>query len=294
LYRVGVIDLQYHTLPPVCEPRYNPFAYIRVGRWGNVMLTEAQIRKYHEDGYVTPDYRVPADTLAAIKAHHAALLERHPEYKDYCSGLLVHDRFFLEVCDNADILDMVEQLIGPDIALWNSSFFAKPARDGKRTPWHQDGTYWPVKPLASVTVWIAVDDATVENGCLRMIPGSHRGQVMKPHVETDADDVTIYNVLQPEDYDESKAVDLVLRAGQISLHDPFLLHASEANRSDKSRRGMTMRFMPTTSLFDRDYAARIAKEINISDHSGRPIFLMRGVDRHGGNVFTDKATHLTA
>ena len=70
---------------------------------------------------------------------------------------------------------MVGQLIGPDIALWNMSFFAKPALNGKKTPMHQDGEYWPIVPLATCTVWIAIDEATVENGCLRYIPGSHKG-----------------------------------------------------------------------------------------------------------------------
>ena len=69
---------------------------------------------------------------------------------------------------------MVEELIGPDIALSNSSFFAKPAKKGSRTPWHQDGRYWPIRPLATCSVWIAVDPSTTENGCLRVIPDLRR------------------------------------------------------------------------------------------------------------------------
>ena len=130
------------------------------------MLTEEQVSHYHEQGYVFPDYRLPAGTLERIRADHDRLLADNPdrpEFRDNCSALLSHDFSFLNYANNPDILDMVEQLIGPDIALWNMSFFAKPAVNGKRTPWHQDGQYWPIRPLATCTVWIAVDDATREN-----------------------------------------------------------------------------------------------------------------------------------
>ena len=97
------------------------------------MLDSEQIARYHRDGYVVPDFRVPEETLAAIRARHAALLEREPQFHDYCPMLLDYDLGFLDYCDNAPILDMVSQLIGSDIALWNTSFFAKPAFSGKRT-----------------------------------------------------------------------------------------------------------------------------------------------------------------
>ena len=87
-------------------------------------------------------------------------------------------------------------------------------------------------------------------------------------------------------FDENEAVDLVLEEGQISLHDVYLLHGSEANTSPNSRRGMTLRFMPTTSLFDRDVAHEMHKSMDITDHSYRTLYLMSGVDRHGGNDFT--------
>jgi ectoine hydroxylase-related dioxygenase (phytanoyl-CoA dioxygenase family) len=165
------------------------------------------------------------------------------------------------------------------------SFFAKPAHGGKRTPWHQDGEYWPIRPLATCTVWLAVDAATPENGCLKFIRGSHKDQRLKAHNRTDATDVTLNQELDPSTYDEAEAVDLVLEPGQISLHDVYLLHGSEANHSDKPRRGMTMRFMPTTSLFDRDLAKEKAEAQKIRDQSKQKVFLMRGSDRTGRNLF---------
>ncbi|MEK9774814.1 MAG: phytanoyl-CoA dioxygenase family protein, partial [Quisquiliibacterium sp.] len=243
--------------------------------------------QYHRDGYLIPDFRMPAEVLESIKTRHAALVARKPEFRDYCSALLDQDPGFFDYCNKPEILDMVAQLIGEDIALWNSSFFAKPALNGKRTPWHQDGEYWPIRPLATCTVWLAVDDSTVENGCLRVLRGSHRDQRLKKHNTVTAGDVTLTQELDQSEYDESKAVDLVLKAGQISLHDVYLLHGSEANTSPKPRRGMTMRFMPTTSLFDRELALRKSQELKITNHSIRPVYLVRGIDRHGRNQFVN-------
>lgn len=249
------------------------------------MLSSDQAARYHEDGYVIPDFRLDAEALEEIRVLHAALLQRHPEFRDYCSALLDYEPAFRKFAERPEILDMVGQLIGPDIALWNMSFFAKPAHGGKRTPWHQDGEYWPIRPLATCTVWLAVDEATPENGCLKFIRGSHKDQRLKAHNRTEATDVTLNQELDPSAYDERAAVDLVLKPGQISLHDVYLLHGSEANHSDKPRRGMTMRFMPTTSLFDRELAKRKSESQKIRDQSGQKVFLMRGEDRTGRNRF---------
>ena len=251
------------------------------------MLTADQVAKYHEDGYVIPDFTVPAATLDSIRARHAELLARNPGFRDYCPALLGHDEGFAAYAGDPEILDMIAQLIGPDIALWNMSFFAKPAMDGKRTPWHQDGEYWPIRPLATCTVWLAADDSTIENGCLRVIRGSHREQRLRAHHKVAAGDVTLTQELDRAEYDEDQAVDLELEAGRISLHDVYLLHGSEANTSARPRRAMTMRFMPTTSVFDREVARQKAQSITLVDHSERKVFLMRGTDRSGQNSFVN-------
>ena len=248
-------------------------------------LSDKQIEQYNEDGYVIPDYRLPKEKLAAIRADYDRLLTSFPEYRDYCPMLLAHDLSFLNYARDPNILDMVEQVIGPDIILWNSSFFAKPAANGKKTPWHQDGEYWPLRPLATCTVWLAIDDATVENGCLKFMRGSHKDQRLRPHRTSDDPNFTLHQELLESEYDDDKAVPLELEAGQMSLHDVYLLHGSEANNSGKARRGMTMRFMPGTSVFDRDKAKQMHHDMGVVDHSHRTIFLMRGEDRTGENDF---------
>ena len=249
------------------------------------MLSQAQLDRYRRDGYVVPDFRLPEPVLQDIRADHVRLVERNPGFRDFCPNLLAYDLRFLEIARTPEIVEMVGQILGPDFALWNSSFFAKPANDGKRTPWHQDGQYWPIRPLATCTVWIAIDRSDTSNGCLRVIPGSHHGQRLRAHRKTDATDVTLNQELLASEYDESKAADIVLEAGQMSLHDIYMLHGSEANHSPHSRRGMTLRFMPTSSHFDRDLAQKQAREMGLVDHSARTLYLMSGVDRNGKNDF---------
>ena len=248
------------------------------------MLNSAEIEQYHRDGYVTPDFRMDETPLDGIREAHARLINRHPEFNDYCSALLAYDTWFLTVAREPAILDMVEQVIGSDFALWNSSFFAKPARIGTRTPWHQDGEYWPIKPLATCTVWIALDASTKENGCLRVIPGSHRSKQLARHNHSDAPNIALNLELDKNAFDESKAVDIELQPGEVSLHDVYLYHGSEPNLSDHPRRGMTLRYMPTSSVYCHDDDTRFERKGRL-EMSNRTIFLMRGSDTSGQNDF---------
>ena len=255
------------------------------------MLSEAQIEAYHEKGYVVPDYRLPEETLERIRFDHDRLLAKHPEFRDNCSVLLSHDLGFLNYARDEEILDMVAQLIGEDICLWNMSFFAKPALNGKKTPFHQDGEYWPIQPLATCTVWIAVDEANVENGCLRYIPGSHRPNRLLAHEVKDDPNYTLNRELLKTEYDESQAEDLILPAGGMALHDVYIAHGSEENRSPHPRRGMTLRLMPTSSVYDRELAVKRHAERGGLDMSHHSIFLLRGRDQSGKNDFRLRPVH---
>jgi hypothetical protein len=249
------------------------------------MLSADQIAEYHEKGYVVPDYRLGEETLVAIRRDHDRLLARRPNFRDNCSALLSCDLAFLNYARDETILDMAAQLIGPDIALWNMSFFAKPAVNGKKTPFHQDGEYWPIRPLATCTVWIAVDDASVENGCLQLIPGSHKARRLMRHEQKDNPEYTLQQELQPSEYDEAEAEDLILQAGQMSFHDIYLAHGSEINTSNQPRRGMTLRLMPTSSVYDRDVADTMARQRGGASMANHSLFLLRGRDLSMKNDF---------
>ena len=250
------------------------------------MLTDTQIAQYRQDGFVVPDYRLPESVLQSIDNKTRKLIDAQPEYRDNCGALLRVDMSFADYCYTPGILDMVEQLIGPDIALWNMSLFGKPAHNGKATPWHQDGEYWPIRPLATCSVWVAIDASTQENGCLQVIKGSHRSASLAQHRHNPSADLTLNEELLESEFDPSQAVSIELERGQISLHDVYLMHGSEPNRSDKVRRGMTMRMMPTTSHYNRSVAnemfARRGGNFNLADH---PVLLLRGRDQCEKNDF---------
>ena len=236
------------------------------------MLTSEEIKKYKEDGYLIPNFQMDEKDLLEIEELHNSLVEKFPKFRNYCPAVLLHDERFLKYCFNKKILNIIEQLIGKNFALWNSSFFAKPALNGYATPWHQDGQYWPIRPLATCSVWLAVDDATSENGCLKFIKGSHKDKKLKKHKINKSEKLTLNQELLKSEFLEKNSVDLILKRGQISLHDVYMVHGSEENKSSKSRRAMTMRFMPTTSIFDHRFV------FNTRDFSITKIYQAKGKD----------------
>lgn len=258
-------------------------------------LSEAEIARYHEEGLVIPDYRIPDDMLARMRAEVDDLIARHPDVRpEMLSGAhnpwgqsakIVGSWAWLEFCRFPEIVDMVEQLIGPDIVLWGSQLFCKPAGHGMAVPWHQDGQYWPIEPLATVTVRIAIEDSLPENGCMRYLPGSHKDRSVVAHEIVESADVAIKQ--QVADIDESKAKDDVLHAGQISLHDVYLVHGSAENRSAKRRSDYAIRYMPATSRYVRDAShpanAYAAEKSQMMNYTQRPLWLLRGVDRAGND-----------
>jgi ectoine hydroxylase-related dioxygenase (phytanoyl-CoA dioxygenase family) len=147
----------------------------------------------------------------------------------------------------------------------------------------QDGHYWPIRPLAAITVWIAIDDSTSENGCMRYIPSSHKSGVLSHYLD-ERREVVLNQAIQNDLFNEAAAKDDVLMAGQISLHDVFLIHGSRVNRSTKRRAGLTFRYMPATSYFDRSIPAYRTEGL-VVDFARRPLFLVRGVNRNPQNDF---------
>jgi len=258
------------------------------------MLTSEDIATYRRDGILVPAYRLPGDRLAALRAAVEAVIAANPGTRPEKlvsahiaaggpEGVKGHAAF-MDLARDPAILDLVEPLIGPDIILWGGHLFCKPAGDGQAVPWHQDGHYWPIRPLATVSVWVALDDSTPENGCLRVIPGSHAARRHYPHEQVDGRDLALDRVLAPGSFEVSQARDVVLDAGQMSLHEVYLLHGSAANRSPKRRAGIALRYMPATSLFDREMATPNTTPGLKTAFAVRPIWLLRGEDRAGNDL----------
>jgi hypothetical protein len=257
-------------------------------------LTPDEVATFHRDGQVTPNWRLPGELLERMQASLDALVAARSDIRpDFIAlphvpwngpgGREIAREFFSYATD-PEILDVVEQVIGGDIILWASTLFCKPAVKGLEVPWHQDGQYWPIHPRATLTVWIALDDVTRENGCMRVIPGSHRmGDFV--HEVSDREDLVLNNVLADERLDLSTARDVVLQAGQLSLHDIGIVHGSQPNRSAKRRAGLAIRYMPSTSHYDRSRKMGGASNTAPVEFPGRPIWLVRGIDRCGKNDF---------
>lgn len=239
------------------------------------MLTPEQIAHYERDGYVTvPRVFTEAD-LEPVDAYLRANQDVKWEHKndDPLREPHYHHRPLYDLCTSPQLLDDVESLIGSDIVLLYAHILNK-RPGGLRVAWHQDGPYWHrVEPKIAVTAWVALDDATPENGCMRVIPGTHLGARDLGQRAVGTPDLIQDNPyeLPPEVVDESQAVDIVMRRGDVSFHHSYIVHGSEPNHSDRRRAALTIRYLAPTT--------------RIQDKPDRRQFLVRGRDADNGNVY---------
>ncbi len=202
---------------------------------------------YQRDGFVLFQNVLDKKLLAEAGRHVAWLMERNPGRRPEAldCDLVYNDPFWVRLVSDPRLLKIVEQFIGSDIALFASHYICKPAGDGRKVLWHQDGSYWPLEPMEVITLWLAVDDSSPENGCMRVIPGTQNTELqsMKPRQE----ESVLGSAIDDEWVDESRAVDCILAAGGVSVHHPNVIHGSNANLSEKRRCGLTIRYIPTST-----------------------------------------------
>lgn len=247
-------------------------------------LNADEIARYRADGIVVPTTGLGSATVAELRAKLDSFLEEQGiTDADYVPDIIDRDPTWLRFGVMPEILDAVAQLIGEDIIIWGSALFCKAGKGGKATPWHQDGHYWPIRPLETVTAWVAIDNVNAENSCLRVIPGSHRDRVSYEHDVDNSDTIILNQVLKPEHLRSAPPRDIELAPGQFSIHDVYLIHGANPNNSGKRRAGMVFRYMPASSHFDRELAAQQVREMGVLDLSRRKLHLVRGIDRSGKN-----------
>jgi ectoine hydroxylase-related dioxygenase (phytanoyl-CoA dioxygenase family) len=254
-------------------------------------LTPHEIAQYRQDGWVRPQFRLPDAQVTRMRDALDDLIARNPGVRPekLVSAHIEGDnnegvrgsKAFLDLALDPQIIELVSGVIGDDIILWGCHVFCKPPGDGYETPWHQDGHYWPIRPLATCTVWVALEPSDKGNGCLRVIPGSHREKKLWDHLHEDRNDLTLQQRLAPGTFDESTAVDIELQPGEMSLHDVYMIHGARPNTSQRRRTGVALRYMPSTSLFDRTLKPVDGKSGVPVNFSKRPLWLVRGVDRSG-------------
>ena len=231
------------------------------------LLSASAIARYHRDGFYFPVRVLSSDETAECRrrletheAEHGGALRRELRHKTHLlftwlDRLVRHPR----------ILDAVEDILGPNLLCWSSSFFIKEASDPAFVSWHQDATYWGLSKPDVVTAWVAFTDATVENGAMRMVPGSHAEQVA--HRDTFASTNLLSRGQEiAVEVDEAKAVDILLPSGSMSLHHVLMFHSSPPNRSADRRIGYAIRYIPTS-------VRQVAGD-------GDSALLVRGVDEY--------------
>ena len=209
-------------------------------------LTDAQIQQFNVDGHISPisvlDTTEVADLrqqLEATEAKQGGALYPAQRNKGFLLFKWLHD-----LTRDPRVLDPVAQLIGPDILLWNTLFWIKEAGTNDFVSWHQDTKYWGLSSTEVVTAWIALAPASVEAGCMRVMPGTHRGDVLSHEDTYHEDNMLTRGQAISANLDESKAVLMPLEAGQMSIHNYRLAHASGPNTSNDRRIGISMHFMP--------------------------------------------------
>ena len=210
------------------------------------LLTESAITQYRRDGYYTPvaalDPAQAAGMRSALEAFEARSGEPLKGAKRFKSHLLFH--WLAELIRSPRILDAVEDLIGPDIMCWTTHWWIKEPRSPHFVSWHQDSQYWGVDTEKLVSAWVALSPATVASGCMRFLPGSHRGPAL-PHRDTYHDDNMLTRGQEiSEGIDEADAVDIEVDTGDAALFAYRIAHASHPNRSDDRRIAVAIRYIP--------------------------------------------------
>lgn len=242
-------------------------------------LSDIEIDSYRQNGYL-PRIRVADEAqIARFRSSFDEIEAREGREKAQIGLVDLHftEPFVRDLAVHPNILDAVESLIGPDILLLASHFFCKYGPRQEFVAWHQDVTYWGLEPPEAITAWYAIDDSDRENGCMRVIPQSQH-EIRTHETSSRAGNLlSINQELSVSDSDEALAVDLELRAGEISIHDGRLIHGSMPNSSDRRRCGLTLRYV----------APRVKPINDISKWKATPV---RGEDRyhHFGNSRIEK------
>ena len=241
-------------------------------------LSDQAVAQYSNEGYYYPIQLLGEEKVT----HYRSLLEAFEEKRGEPLGGALRSKSHLlftwvdELMRDETILDAVEDLIGGDILCWNSFFWIKEAKSETFVSWHQDLRYWGLDNSDLVTVWLALSPATLETGCMRVLPRSHKDELL-PH----SDEYQQHNMLTrgqeiSVEVDESEAVDMPLQPGEFSLHNVRLAHASGPNQSSDRRIGLSLHYTPTSTrqiVGEWDSAA-----------------LVRGSDRYGNFKHTPRPT----
>ena len=219
------------------------------------MLDDTALQRYRDDGFATGGRLLDAPALAELRERmHARIAALPPGQRpENMPSLHYGDEYFVRLFLSDPLVAVARQILGPDLALFTSYAISKPPRDGKAVAWHQDAAYFPIEPMATFTLWLAVDDSTRANGCMRVFAGTHRAKRVLEHAIDPTGD-TVLPLHLPE-IAQARPVDVELPAGTFSAHDPFLVHGSPPNTSAERRCGITIKYVSTRVTLDRSFVS---------------------------------------
>jgi ectoine hydroxylase-related dioxygenase (phytanoyl-CoA dioxygenase family) len=235
-------------------------------------LSQAEIRRFHEQGYLGPYAAVSPEEMAGIRAHiDARVLARPgPNPKTPLQSRHMDSRVVYDLAAHPNIVDRMACLYGPDLILWATNFFNKEP-GGKEIPWHQDQNYWPLEPIINISAWVAIDDVRIDNSCVQILPGSHKHVV--PHIPS-RDGMAFGEEADEAYFKKEGLINMELKPGEFFLFNEKLLHHSEPNRSNRRRMGMSVRLtIPIVSI----------RQDGPPLHPGHCAILVRGEDYMGFN-----------
>jgi hypothetical protein len=242
-------------------------------------LTDHDVADFRSNGYLLPHRQLfPPEKLDALEGiFDEHLSDKGSKLSDELDTPHFRDPRLLDYLLSDEVLDLVEPLVGPDIALWTSHFISKDPFTGRSTPWHEDSAFWNGRLSAYdhiVTVWLALGPSNRTNGCMRVVPGSHlEGGFHDNYVATDMSVQTFHAEIP--DVDESQAVDFELERGEFSMHDGRIVHGAKPNTSPIRRTGYTMRYFPAS-----------VRVLPVEQNAGWKIWLARGKDT-AGNTYVN-------
>jgi len=222
-----------------------------------VNTLEKSAAEYQENGFSIIRNAVPVELIEDISNHVDWLIKRYPDLRPehLHHPLIRNDAFWVRVVSDPQLVDIAEFFLGPDVACFTAHYICKPPRDGQPVLWHQDGAYWKLDPMRALTVWVAIDQCTTENGCLRVIPGSHHLPLSQPVRRTDLPNM-LFSATSDELVSEwagrQGMVDIELNPGDIEIHHPNLLHCSGPNLSARRRCGLDIGYIPASTQIQSD------------------------------------------
>ncbi len=241
------------------------------------LLTRAQVKAFVDQGYLGPFTALSPAEMAQVRREieENVLPTDGPNLRSRLQSRHMDQPAVYDLATHPAIIDRIACLLGPNLIVWATNFWLKDP-GGAEIPWHQDINFWPLEPPLNISAWIAIDEVTRENSCVKIVPGSHRQSL--PHIKAEAG-MAFGKMADMAGVDVNEVIDMELRPGQFFLFSERLLHRSSQNMSKKRRLGMSIRVtLPMVHVFQDSGPL----------HPGHTAIIAKGEDLMGFNRYAGR------